>query len=151
MGGLGPADFEGPFGSPMDAKLTLFAAVQKRMSWLAQRQEVLAQNIANADTPDYHPLDLKEGPFARLLAKRLSPVQPAATNPGHITAATAQARPFGDEEQEEVYEITPSGNAVVLEEQLVKVQETQMDYQTMVNLYRKHLQMIRTALGRGGN
>lgn len=134
----------------MDAKLTLFAAVQKRMSWLGQRQQILAQNIANADTPDYRPLDLKEGAFATLLSKRLQPVQLAASRPGHITTAAADERPFRDEEQDEVYEVTPSGNAVVLEEQMVKVQETQMDYQTMVNLYRKHIQMIRTALGRGG-
>jgi flagellar basal-body rod protein FlgB len=39
----------------------------------------------------------------------------------------------------------------VLEEQLVKVAETQMDYQTMTNLYRKHMQMFRIALGRGGS
>lgn len=132
----------------MDGKLDIFGAMARRMTWLGERQQVLAQNIANSDTPDYIPLDLKEGPFARLLARRLNPVEMAAVRPGHIaTPPPAGEAAFRSEEQRDTYEITPSGNAVVLEEQLVKVQETQMDYQTMTSLYRKHMNMIRTALG----
>ena len=41
------------------SSLGLFQAVKKRLNWLGQRQEVLAQNIANADTPDYRSADLK--------------------------------------------------------------------------------------------
>lgn len=132
----------------MDGKLDIFGALARRMTWLAQRQQVLAHNIANSDTPDFVPLDLKEGPFATVLARRLNPVQMAAVRPGHIAmpAAAAEAA-FPTEEQRDTYEVTPSGNAVVLEEQLVKVQQTQMDYQTMTSLYRKHMNMIRTALG----
>ena len=132
----------------MDGKLDIFGAMARRMTWLGERQQVLAQNIANSDTPDYIPLDLKEGPFARLLARRLSPVQMAAVRPGHIaTPPPAGEAAFRTKEQRDTYEITPSGNAVVLEEQLVKVQQTQMDYQAMTSLYRKHMNMIRTALG----
>lgn len=132
----------------MDGKLDIFGAVTRRMSWLAERQQVLAHNIANSDTPGYRPLDLKEGPFARLLTRRLNPVQMAASQPGHIAAPPpAAAADFRTEAQRDTYEVTPSGNAVVLEEQLVKVQQTQMDYQTMTSLYRKHMGMIRTALG----
>ena len=135
----------------MDAKANLFNVMTRRMAWLGQRQQVLAQNIANADTPNYVPFDLKDGQFAKLLAPRLQPVQLAATQPGHIAKAPpAGGDVYRSKEQDEVYETSPSGNAVNLEEQLVKVQETQMDYQTMTNLYRKHMNMIRTALGRGG-
>ena len=34
-------------------KLPIFDVLARRMGWLGQRQEVLAQNIANADTPGY--------------------------------------------------------------------------------------------------
>ena len=36
------------------------------MDWLSQRQGILNQNIANADTPDYRPRDLRAGDFERL-------------------------------------------------------------------------------------
>ena len=135
----------------MDGKLSIFEVIARRMDWLGQRQNVLAQNIANSDTPGYEPQDMKDGPFGRLLARKLAPVAPASTRPSHLEGQTAVPRPVGSEDQGERFETAPSGNAVVLEEQLVRVAETQMDYQTMTNLYRKHLGMIRTALGRGGN
>lgn len=135
----------------MTGKINIFDALVRRMSWLGQRQQVLTQNLANADTPDYVPQDLKDGPFARLLTRRLAPVEPATTDPAHLRGAPqGPARPAEGADQRERFETAPSGNAVVLEEQLIKVAETQMDYQTMTNLYRKHIQMLRTALGRGG-
>ena len=134
----------------MDGKLNIFEAIGRKMSWLGQRQSVLAENIANADTPDYTPQDMKSGPFARMLARSVKPVTTASTHPAHITGTPNNDRPAESDEQRRRYETAPSGNSVILEEQLVKVAETQMDYQLMSNLYRKHLGMIRTALGRGG-
>ena len=40
-------------------KLTLFRMMSDRMDWLTQRQQVLSQNVANADTPQYGARDLK--------------------------------------------------------------------------------------------
>ncbi len=133
----------------MDGKLNVFDAIARKMGWLAQRQSVLAQNIANADTPEYIPQDLKTGPFERALSRAVRPVQPAATHDRHMKGISSGAKPFGETDQRRNYEVAPSGNAVVLEEQLVKVGRTQMDYQALSNLYRKHLAMVRTALGRG--
>ena len=133
----------------MTGKINIFEALVRRMSWLGQRQQVLTQNLANADTPDYVPQDLKDGPFARLLTRRLAPVEPAATHAAHLRGAPrGPARPADGEDQRERFETAPSGNAVVIDEQLIKVAETQMDYQTMTNLYRKHTDMLRAALGR---
>ena len=39
--------------------LGIFSKLATRMAWLGRRQQVLAQNIANADTPNYKPMDLK--------------------------------------------------------------------------------------------
>ena len=133
----------------MDGKLNIFEAIGRKMNWLGQRQSVLAENIANTDTPNYAPQDMKAGAFARLLARSLKPVAPASTHAAHISGPPAGGRPAESEEQRRRYETAPSGNSVVIEEQLIKVAETQMDYQLMSNLYRKHLNMIRTALGRG--
>lgn len=120
------------------------------MHWLTQRQTVLSQNVANADTPDFVPRDMKKGAFAGMVRSGVRRVEAAATHANHLGGSDANGRPsFKSDARKRTYETAPSGNAVVLEEQLIKVAETQMDYQTMSNLYRKHLGMIRAALGHG--
>ena len=131
-------------------KLPLFDLMARRMSWLAQRQEVLAQNIANANTPDYTPQDLKPMSFGEEM-KRLAPVNPERTSELHMAGTVVRKpAPFRSDDQRKRYEVAPDGNSVVVEEQMVKVAETQMDYQLVTNLYRKHLHMMQIALGRGG-
>ena len=119
------------------------------MDWLGQRQSVLAQNIANADTPDYVPQDLMGSDFVRKLQARQAALAQAATHPNHLRAALGPEGPAKSGDQKRTYEVAPSGNAVVLEEQMIKVGETQMNYQMLSNLYRRHMNMMRAALGRG--
>lgn len=133
-----------------EAGLDIFEAIGRKMAWLGQRQSVLAQNIANADTPDYRPQDLKEGAFASALRRSLPKVRPAATDPKHLQGTAMRDGEADVDDQKRVYEVAPSGNSVVLEEQMIKVGKTQMDYQMLSNLYRRHAEMLRTALGRGG-
>lgn len=128
-------------------KLPLFSAMSKRMAWLGQRHQVLAQNIANADTPGYAAQDLKEPQFGVLLrgaGGRLTMVTTAAGHLGGATSAKPAVEKSADSERK------TSGNSVVLEEQMMKVSKTAMDFQLATNLYRKHIGMIKTALGRGG-
>ena len=129
---------------------SVFEAISRRMDWLSKRQTVLADNIANADTPGYAPQDLREPEFQNVLRRALRPMAPQVTHPGHVNASVPERREPRSEEAREKYETAPSGNAVVIEEQLVKVSENQMNYQTMTSLYRKHMQMFLTALGGGG-
>ena len=128
----------------------LFDIMARKMDWLAQRQKVLSENVANADTPGFAPKDLREGPFERMVRGQLAVLQPRRTDPQHMTPASVVGGGTREHEPRERYETAPSGNAVVLEEQLVKVQQTQIDYQTMTNLYSKHLRMYSMSLGRGG-
>lgn len=58
----------------MEGKFNIFAVLGKRMEWLSQRQRVLADNIANADKPNYVPRDLNEGEYQRVLRDRQQPV-----------------------------------------------------------------------------
>lgn len=134
----------------MEGKLSIFGAIAKRMDWLGQRQRVLADNIANSDTPNFAPRDLNEKQFKRLLAKRLRPVDPRATHAGHMQGTVVRDGPAKPVPQRDPYEASPAGNAVVLEEQLIKVAKTQGDYQLMTNLYRKHMDLFRIALRGGG-
>jgi flagellar basal-body rod protein FlgB len=128
---------------------SLFAQMQARMDWLDRRQGVLAQNIANADTPGYRPQDLKAfddntlsggGQFAlavrQTAAGHLDTPQPA----GHTDAVTTR----------KTFEIAPAGNAVDLEEQMAKVADTATAHKTTTELYRKYLGLIKTVLNAKG-
>lgn len=131
--------------------IPLLQAMGAKMNYLETRQKVLAQNIANADTNDYRPKDLTAVDFGAVLKDltKDGKIRLETTDPGHMGQpdSTAQMR---NRKQRVTYEVAPAGNAVVLEEQMVKANETGMDFNLMTNLMRKQLGMIRTALGRQG-
>ncbi len=134
----------------MEGNFNIFAVLSKRMEWLSQRQKVLAENIANSDTPNYRPRDLNPSEFQRILRTQSPDLSPRVTHATHLQGTASRGGPARVERQEGVWETSPSGNAVIIEEQLLKVAETQSDYEMMVNLYRKHMDMFRTALRGGG-
>ena len=129
-------------------KLPLFQRLSDRMGWLSARQDVLSQNVANADTPAYTPRDLKAETFDDHM-KKLEPVAPELTSPMHMQGTIPVEKQPGSEKTKTQYESSPSGNSVVLEEQMMKLSQTQADYSQIVNLYRKHVDMLKTAIGRG--
>ncbi|MGH6893099.1 MAG: flagellar basal body protein [Dongiaceae bacterium] len=129
-------------------QLKLFQRLGERMGWLGARQQVLAQNIANADTPNFVPHDMKPLNFAEHLAG-VAPVVQARTDPLHMTGTAAPVTSVDDEKTKKQYETAPVGNSVVLEEQMMRLADAQASYQLMTNLYRKHVDLLKMALGRG--
>lgn len=129
--------------------LGLFQAIGAKMGYLDHRQKVLAQNVANADTPGYRPRDLTEVDFGTVMERSLDnrwAVRPATTQAGHMPEPN-KVEDADNREQRITYDVAPAGNAVILEEQMVKTAETTMDYNLMTTLYQKNLGLIRTALG----
>ncbi|MFC0408515.1 flagellar basal body rod protein FlgB [Roseomonas elaeocarpi] len=115
---------------------------EQRLRWLDRRQSVLAQNIANADTPHYRARDVT--PFAEVLAGTAGPAL-AATQAGHIQPSGAgQGRVVSDRRATEE---APDGNAVSLEDQALKVAETDTAHQLATGLRNSWMGMFRTALG----
>ncbi|HYM30642.1 MAG TPA: flagellar basal body rod protein FlgB [Candidatus Cybelea sp.] len=130
-------------------KLPVFAALKRQMDWLNERQRVIAENIANADTPGYKPHDLKEPSFSDLLSQQGGgKLVPVATNAMHLGPSGAQSGSFREDVQRRTEETTPTGNAVNLEQEMVKLAEAQVDYTTASSLYKKHLGLIMIALGK---
>jgi flagellar basal-body rod protein FlgB len=107
---------------------------------------VLAKNIVNVDTPEYAPRDLSMRRFCRVLRGQMTRVDPVATDAAHLRGTASEPGAARTYRVETPYETSPSGNAVILEEQLIKIGETQTNYQMMTNLYRKHMEMFRMAL-----
>lgn len=129
----------------------LFGLLSGRTQWLAQREAVLARNVANADTPQFRPLDLKAAGFDDLVrrgAGREGAVAAAQTNPLHLAPA-AQAAIDTQARKVDGFETAPDGNAVVLPEQLQKMSDTELDYGLTTSLYRRYVAMLRTAMGNG--
>jgi flagellar basal-body rod protein FlgB len=127
--------------------LPILDMLRTRMQWHQERQRLLAENIANADTPNFRPLDLTPPNFDRR-APTAQAVSLQRTSPAHIagagvTGASAfqSARPGGSETR-------PGGNAVSLEDEMLKVAQNQMDYQAAASLYAKSLGLVKSALGK---
>jgi flagellar basal-body rod protein FlgB len=126
-------------------KIPLLEAMTKRMSWLGERQSVLAQNIANADTPGYVAKDVQPPSFAELVTGAAAKLPMAVTEPGHITPVSDDGgfKITGNKPKERSLD----GNAVQLEDQMMKVSDTANDYALTTSLYRQQLGLIKLALG----
>ncbi|SFU60777.1 flagellar basal-body rod protein FlgB [Methylobacterium sp. 174MFSha1.1] len=129
--------------------LPLVAMLRNRMQWQQTRQKVLAENVANADTPGFRARELKAPRFrpdGSLAAAGLPGVGMERTSLVHL-AGTGQAAP-AEERTGTRFEMMPSGNAVSLEDEMLKAAGNQGDYQLASLLYRKSLQTLRTAVGK---
>jgi len=126
------------------ADIPILSMLRTRMAWHQQRQQVLAQNVANADTPNYRPMELvapqPQG------AGGLQPLQLARDAPGQIAGLADSATFSGNRQQ---YEVRPAGNAVTLEDEMLKVAANQMDYQAATQLYTHSLSLIKLAADKG--
>ena len=129
------------------SKIPLLGMVTKQMDWLNQRQKIISQNIANADTPDYVPHDLVSLNFADLASSQSKKLKMAVSSEKHISDSDEKNGKFRDKKNKN-FTSEPSGNAVILEEQMMLQSQTQVDYELMTRLYKKHVGMVKTAIGR---
>ena len=110
--------------------------------------KTVGENIANADTPGYKAKDLEKVDFARLIRHQKKVGLPlSATNERHIERMPI-TQSYEVIKRPETYETTPSQNNVALEEEISKMAESQMEYQMITSLYRKSIDMFKTALGK---
>lgn len=140
--------------------LNLMSAMLKKMDWHEERQKIIAQNIANADSVGYRPMDMKPLDFKQILGGSTSSLSMsvAGSSGGAMSMAATNSTHFGAEnmagsgqklpsvKQKDVYEVAPAGNAVVLEDQLLRMNENYTDHAFVSNLYQKNLAMLKMAL-----
>ena len=130
------------------ADLNILSALKIKMGWHQTRQNLLAENVANADTPGYRARELRPPDFSTLLNGEVSD-GPAIlrTNAMHIGGRASGLSSFRLDESGD-YEVSPAGNSVNLEDQMMNVAENQMDYQMATTLYSRSLGLLRTAISR---
>jgi flagellar basal-body rod protein FlgB len=126
-------------------KIGLFDLAEKRLTWAAQRQTVLAANIANANTPGFQARDLMS--FNQVLAGTgtMAPVQ---TQPGHMTGTIASGAASLTKQRPDVRAL--DRNSVTLDEQLTKVADTETTQSLVTSIWKKYVGMFNVALGRSG-
>lgn len=142
--------------------MTFFQLGSEKLRWLAQRQSVIAQNIANADTPKYMPSDLKPLKFPELVAEQKG-VGLVRTNKAHRTRGSEDTRmvttnpshmtPVADGKskvalQRRPFETSIDKNGVILEEQMAKMDSTRSDYDKVTTLFKKNVDLINIALNK---
>jgi flagellar basal-body rod protein FlgB len=125
-----------PTGNP------LFALAERRLAWADRRQSVLAQNVANADTPGYQPRDV--APF--MAALQTAAITLAGADGASLAGTASEgllgaSKPSGRE---------PDGNAVSLDQELTKIADTDTTQSLVTAIYKSYLGLFRTALGQGG-
>lgn len=127
--------------------IDVFRITGARMHQLAARQNVLAQNIANADTPHYRARDVKPFQFDSALLRSqggVAPLRLAGTQPGHITGGRNGTTVVSDRAKS--YGEDPDGNSVDLEEQMVKQADVAKGYDLATLVYKRSAALLRTAV-----
>ncbi len=136
------------------SQLALFQVMKSKMAYHSQRQSLLAQNVANADTPGYKARDVKAPDFAAI-AKSYGAIgsnnlHMERTSSGHIAAPVMSSGQFASIKRGQTYERNPNENNVSIEEEMMRVADNQAEYNKVVSLYNKTVDLLRTAIGRPG-
>ncbi len=124
-------------------KSTVLAGLAQRLQFLAARTGVIAENIANSDTPGYIALDLAPSAFEARVRAGLR-----VSDPRHLQAGGASSAPTRTHLAPDG-EASLSGNQVSIETQMMKLSQTRMDYGLVSSVYRKSVDLMRLAV-RGG-
>lgn len=127
--------------------MPIFAALRNKMQWHQTRQTLLAENVANAETPGYKGRDLAHFNYQDHVERPGLSVATRATDARHFSVGGSNAKAFGVMRMNN-FEIMPEGNGVTLEEEMMKVTTNQMDYQAATTLYTRSMRLMRIALGK---
>ena len=130
--------------------LPVLSALRTKMQWHQERQRVLSENVSNSDTPNFKPRDLVEPKFEGTAASigSMGALAMMRTSTSHIEPAGGGGQNF-EQNRKAAFQTRPAGNAVNLEEEMLKVSANQMDYAAVTSLYSKSLHLLKTAIGKG--
>jgi len=123
--------------------IPILSMLRTRMQWHQERQRVLAENVANADTPGYRARDLAAPDFSNELQS--ASLGLARTSPEHIGGSGGDGSRFAADGDFH-YEVRPRGNSVSHESEMLKLAANQMDYDAVVSIYTHSLELIKIAV-----
>lgn len=125
--------------------LTVFKTAHAMAVHAGQRQAVIAQNVANADTPGYVGRDLPS--FQELYApKNTDNSSQRATRDGHLNGL--QTANFDAVSREDRSFAAPDGNTVSLETEMLRATDAKRQHDRSLAIYKSALNVLRASLGR---
>jgi len=127
--------------------IPILSMLRHRMQWHQERQRVLAENVANSDTPGFRPRDLREPDFRGVAPGAGGGITLVRSDPGHFGLGGSTEGSFQIDRNVNA-DIRPAGNAVSIEDEMLKVAQNQMDHQAATALYSRSLGLIKIALGK---
>ncbi|MCP4559592.1 MAG: flagellar basal body rod protein FlgB [Bosea sp.] len=117
-----------------------FSVAAQQSRWLAVRQNAVAQNIANANTPRYSSVDVE--PFEAVVKK--TNLTLAATSSGHMSLSPSEAM-TAKAKRSDSWSTVHSGNSVSIEQEMLKAGEINRNYQLNTNLVKSFHRMLMAA------
>lgn len=128
---------------------TLFGIHAAAVSFQRQRMEVLASNIANADTPGYQAKDLDFNKVLAQVSEQTAAPAGATTNPAHIPL-NGNSIDDATQKAATVYRVAtqPSvdGNTVDVQTEQAAYAESALHYQASMNFIDYRLKSLMTAI-----
>ena len=124
--------------------IPLFAMLKGKLAYVNQRQRLISENVANADTPGYAPRDLKPFSFEAMVRHGMGLAGTGGTALSGRASSAGAADPFEAETVPDS-ETRLDGNQVVLEEQMSKMTEARIDYEAAIDFYQQSMNLITTA------
>ena len=124
-------------------------ATKAALSGLGKRQELISNNIANADTPKYQAMNIEFEHALNTATRSMdghSPLQVAGSNARHISPLTAEMAPKVTRRADSSMRL--DGNNVDVDLEMTRLAETNLLYQTMTQIETKKLSLIRALTGR---
>lgn len=129
----------------MHENMDLFRVASAMARHAGTRQAVVAQNIANADSPGYKARDVT--PFADMMSAEVGAFRARATRPGHLHGGQGVLTP--EIQERATAHGSPNENQVSLEEEMLKAVEVKRQHDRGLAIYRSALNILRSSLGRG--
>ena len=126
----------------MFQNLEIFQLSHAMARHAAQRQEAVASNMANADTPGYAARDLT--PFAELVRYRTDQTGMHATRTRHIGGDLSLAA----QDQRTHTGTSPNGNNISLEEEMMRAVSVRKQHDRALMIYKSSMNILRTSIGR---
>lgn len=127
----------------MHSSLDLFQTAGAMARHAGARQALVARNIANADTPNYHAQSIAA---FRDVFDASSAATMRTTRAGHMVAQDTNAP---SRVQMDTGTASPNGNTVSLEDELLNSVAVSREHNRALTIYRHTMTVLRTSLGRG--
>lgn len=125
------------------SKITSFALLTEKMKYNADRQQIISENFANADTPGYKRKELEKPNFDEIFNSKLSALTPATTHSNHLGAI--------DDDSINGRQIITSDNKVQLDMEAIELMQNSTSYAEAASTYKKFLSLLKEATGDGGS